>query len=170
MDVEGTAMDLEFNSGNLCLEMDLSNEAHFNGKSFVVEGSDLGDEYTTFEDEKLTVSMNGMDLIIMTRTDGEGDSLDGTYSDLSGLLLDSLKEETEDLDTKARIDGDKLFVVYDSFCTYTIDDDKVTLKNPPAAILASSEKDEAVMTFKVDGDTLTLTSDDGTVDTLTKIK
>ena len=170
MDVEEMPMNLEFNSGSLSLEMDLSEEAHFSGKNFIVEGSDLGAENTSFENDKLTVNMNSTDLLHMTRIEGEGDALDGTYNELGGMLFDELSKETGDLELKAKIDGEKLIVIYDKLCTYTVSDDTVTLKNPPAALLGESGKDEAEMKFKIEGDKLTLTSDDGTEDTLTRIK
>ncbi len=163
------AMTMNFDSGKVKVEMDFSDEIHFKDKNIIIEGEDYGADGVKFEDNKLTASINGMDVLSMTRTEGEGDSFDGTYTDLSGLFFDSMSEEG--VEASVKVEGESFLINYDNFCEYTIEgDETMILKNPPKSFLAEGEEDEAKMTFKVDGDNLSLTSSDGEVSEFTKVK
>ncbi|NLT08367.1 MAG: hypothetical protein GXY08_02560 [Ruminococcus sp.] len=167
-DEDGLDMTMDFNDGKLKVEMDLSNTLHFEGKNFVVSGNDMGADNTKFEDGKLSVDMNGSNLLTMTRTEGEGDSLDGTYNELGGQFFEADNSGTE---MSARIEGSKFFISYDKFCDYEIDgDETIILKNPPASLLGDGEEGDAKMTFQVEGDNLTLTDEKGDETKLTKVK
>lgn len=168
-DEDGFDMAMTFSNGVVGVEMDFSGVIHFSGKNAFLNGADFGADGTVFEDGKLTLTLQGTEVLTMTRTEGEGDSLDGKYSEPGGIFLQGLGEDP-DLETSVRIDGESFFIVYDNFCKYTIDEDKVILKDPPAIILSGAKKDEAVMTYEIDGDTLSLTDENDTVQTLTRVK
>jgi len=176
MEDEESGMELVmvFDDGKMDMEMDLSPALKFEGEDFVLSGENVGSDYVSFEDDNLVVDLQGMEVVNMKCEEKTGDNYDGTYTDLGGMMFDSLGEEMgeEMMDyAKVRIEDGSFILQFNDVCDYEIeDDDTVMLKNPPATLVGEDGKTESEMTYKVDGDKLDLTSEDGETETLTKVK
>lgn len=160
---------------HVSLPMDLSESAHFNSDgTFTAEGIDIGKDGIEFDGSELNITYTQDEdgefdqtvILDMKRKDAANkDSFDGVYDIESGayaeMICENLCIPLDKADLEASIDGGKFKITVNDYCWYeTLDGDSLELFSENMQYVdenASSVK----YTYKIDGDTLSLTYEDG---------
>lgn len=148
---------LILDDGNLDFNMDLSEMIHFKDKDCIADGSSLGEESVKVEDDVISVSYNGYDLLSMKRKESKGDNYDGVYTPEGGMLFESMLEELDAEKTEIVVDGENLLIQTNKIGTYEITGDDTVKVTDPTHTLTDEDQNEAEFKFSVDGDKLSLT-------------
>ena len=167
------------------LPMDFTASAHFNKDgSFTAEGVDISKDEVEFDgtnlkvahdfggDEESSESEEDTVLLDMTRK-GSADksSFDGTYK-LSGgsyleMIADNLGIDYDKIDVEAEIDGENFRITVVDYCLYETLGDSLELFSENMQYV-DENANALKYTYKIDGDTLTLTYATGETEVLTK--
>ena len=166
------------------LPIDFSSSAHFNSDgSFSMESTKVGKEEIEFDGTALKVShhydeaeegQQDILLLDMKRTGAENkDSYDGEYELLGGsyrdMLAYNLAISTDKIKVLAGIDGEKLRFTVKDYCYFETNDGTLELFSENMNYVKNVD-DSVKYTYKIDGDTLTLTYEDGAQEVLKKVK
>ena len=135
----------------------------------------LSNEYFKQDGKTLTVDIMGNELLVITKLD-DTEGYDGHYSLDGGTLYDGIiqgmskdgeEEVPENVDITLDFDGTHSEVIFNDLFTYQAKGNKLTLSGY-SGLMGMDEK-EGTAEFKLDGDTLTITSSTKT-ETLTRVK
>lgn len=162
---EGVSIILTFNK-----DMTVGNSVDFSdfikfegGKVFFGDGDADSALDLAFDGKTLKASKDGEDYLALERTSGETDknNMDGTYK-ITGGLLETFITESEG-NVALKVDGNKTYMTTDDFGKYEIKGNRLKL------IENINGGDEEDVTFKVEGDTLTIVTDDGETSILKRV-
>ena len=169
------------------LPIDFTSSAHFNSDgSFSMESTKVGKEEIKFDGTQLTVSHHydasevdeggEQDILLLdmkrrgeadsSSYDGEYDLLNGSYRD---MLAYNLAISTEKISVTAAVDGEKLKFTVNDYCSFETNDGTLELFSENMNYVKHTD-DSVKYTYKIDGDTLTLTYEDGAQEVLKKVK
>ena len=151
-----------------------------------MESTKVGKEEIKFDGTQLTVSHHydasevdeggEQDILLLdmkrrgeadsSSYDGEYDLLDGSYRD---MLAYNLAISTEKISVTAAVDGEKLKFTVNDYCSFETNDGTLELFSENMNYVKHTD-DSVKYTYKIDGDTLTLTYEDGAQEVLKKVK
>ncbi|MDO4863441.1 MAG: hypothetical protein Q4A05_04645 [Ruminococcus sp.] len=165
------------------LPIDFTSSAHFNSDgSFSMESTKVGREEIEFDGTNLKVSHKYEEaegdetlvLLDMKRTGAENkDSYDGEYELLGGTYRDmlayNLAIDTDKIDVLAEVDGETFKFTVRDYCYFETNDGTLELFSENMNYVKYTD-DSVKYTYTVDGDTLTLTYEDGAQEVLKKVK
>ena len=163
------------------LPIDFTSSAHFNSDgTFSMEKTRVGKDEIEYDGTALKVSHKYEDaedtllLLDMKRTDAANkDSYDGKYELLGGsyrdMLAYNLAIDTEKIKVEADVDGEALKFTVVDYCSFETNDGTLELFSENMNYKKHVD-DSVKYTYKIDGDTLTLTYEDGTQEILKKVK
>ena len=158
---------------------DSSKIMNFTDDGFAVGMGDnmtvLSKDYFKEEGKTLTVDVMGNELLVITKLD-DTEGYDGLYSLDGGTLYDGIiqgmskgdeEDVPENVDITLDFDGTHSEVVFNDLFNYSVKGDKLTLTGYSG--LMGLDAKEGTADFKLEGDTLTITSSTNT-ETLTRVK
>lgn len=155
--------------------VDATDMLHFtsDGKFFISEMT-LEPETINFDGTNLSITMQGNEILSMTRNDGNNpDSFDGTYTFKSGAFYEGMASsmggsfgiEPENAVVYAIVDGEKMYVEFAEIFTYTADNGIAVFEG----LESLGIPDGSAMEYEFSGDNLIIDNRDGTEDILVKI-
>lgn len=165
------------------LPMDFSSAVHFNKDGgFSMEKTTVSKDEIEYDGTNLKVSHHYEEaeedpdilLLDMKRRDAANkDSYDGSYDLLGGSYLDmiayNLAIDTEKIKVEAEVEGETLKFSVIDYCLYETNNGSLEMFSENMNYV--DENAHGVKyTYVIDGDTLTLTYEDGTQEILTKVK
>ena len=164
-----------FADGKGSVYADSSKILHFDEEGFNVSGTVLSKDYYKEDGKKFTLDVMGQEMLVMTKLDDK-EGYDGKYSLDGGLLYDGIiqglskegeEEMPESVDITLEFDGDHSEVIFNNLFNYETKDDKITISGYSGMMDLSG--DGGTAEYKIEGDTLTLTSSKKT-QTFTRVK
>lgn len=166
------------------LPIDFSSSAHFNSDgTFSMETTKVGKEEIEYDGTALRVShrydeaeegQQDILLLDMKRTGAENkNSYDGEYELLGGsyrdMLAYNLAISTDKINVLAEIESEDLRFIVKDYCYFETNDGTLELFSENMNYVKHVD-DSVKYTYKIDGDTLTLTYEDGAKEVLNKVK
>jgi len=163
------------------LPIDFTTSAHFNSDgTFSMETTKVGKDEIEYDGTSLKVSHKYEEaeetllLLDMKRTDAANkDSYDGSYELLGGTYRDmlayNLAIDSEKINVETEVDGENLKFTVVDYCSFETNNGVLELFSENMSYKKHTD-DSVKYTYKIDGDTLTLTYEDGTQEILTKVK
>ncbi|MDE6425858.1 MAG: hypothetical protein K2K89_06950 [Ruminococcus sp.] len=155
--------------------VDATEMLHFtkDGKFFMSEMT-LEPETINFDGTNLSITMQGNDILTMTRNDGNNpDSFDGIYTFKSGAfyegmaisLGESFGVEPENAIVYAIVDGEKMYVEFTGLFRYTAENGNAVFEG----LESMGIPDGSAIEYEFSGDNLIIDNQDGTEEILTRI-
>lgn len=136
----------------------------FDGTDFscVITPADIGVEDSEVQGESMSV-------IEMSKVEsGSGDDVNGTYLLTGGLIYETMEQSMPvDGDTYVLVDGSNLYIDVE-ICGYNANGSEIEFIGDSAALFGEEGEGSAVCKYKVDGDTLVMTTATGEEETLTR--
>lgn len=165
------------------LPIDFTSSAHFNKDgSFSMESSTVDKKEIEYDGTSLKVSHlyeeaegdEPLLLLDMKRTDAENiNSYDGVYDLLGGTYLDmlayNLAIDVQKINVIADVSGENLKFTVKDYCYFETIDNTLEMFSENMNYVKYID-DSVKYTYKIDGDTLTLTYEDGAKEVLTRVK
>ncbi|MCM1314648.1 MAG: hypothetical protein NC205_05770 [Prevotella sp.] len=155
--------------------VDATEMLHFtaDGKFFMSEMT-LEPETINFDGTNLSITMQGNDILTMTRNDGNNpDSFDGIYTFKSGAfyegmaisLGESFGVEPENAVVYAIVDGEKMYVEFTGLFRYTAENGNAVFEG----LESMGIPDGSAIEYEFSGDNLIIDNQDGTEEIFTRI-
>lgn len=167
-DIDGTAGKYIFNdNGKLTMSMEWSDYLNMDGSSCYVGGTDVT-EYLEFDGSEFTLAEDGTELISMKKTEKtDADDFDGEYDVQGGYLAEAIESQfgDDEFNISITFEGKVTYFNIKDIADYSIDGDKITLSNIPESMADDGSTTEE-LSFKLDGDSLTLTDPENEDDKL----
>ena len=165
------------------LPIDFTSSAHFNNDgTFSMESTTVKKDEIEFDGINLKVSHNyeeaedsqSLLLLDMIRIGEENKSnYDGEYKLLGGTYLDmlayNLAIDAEKINVIAKVSGETLLFTVKDYCFFETKDNTLEMFSENMHYVKHVD-DSVKYTYKIEGDTLTLTYEDGAQEILKKIK
>lgn len=165
MEDDEMTIDLTFNggkdSGDIDMTVDITEEISFSDGVVSFEGEEIPYK---FDGKTITVEYEDEEILVLTSRGGKTNkNIDGEYNVTGGAMKEYLTAENDEMDYSILIDGEDTYAVSYAAFSYEIDGNKLTL-------ISNMDDDEDVTDyFDVDGDTLSLLTDIGEINTAKRI-
>ena len=173
MESDDTAVTMVFDDGKISAAVVVPDLLEFDGDKVLFGGEELSEDDYEFDGKKFSCSMQGQSILEMEKTGGGEDNYDGEYNITGGvfssILSSALGAEETDADMSLVVAGDTTTFVLNDIADYEAKDGKLTISGVISFISdAADGEDEATVEYKINGDTLTLTNEDGEETELTR--
>ena len=162
------ASNLVFSDKSVSLTLDVSGSIYFEyDMSVMIDGIEIPPDNVSFDGTTLSVTADASDedsaiadILTLRRTDGNTDpsDIDGSYEIVSGTMAQQIREGYGAAGDSAtmKIDYGDCYVCFDDFCSYTQDEDVLSLSGDGIELLGLDEATAAFIIFTVEDDQLTL--------------
>lgn len=176
---------IEFKAdGKGSMYMDTTEILHADGKKIQVGEGDqsftFDEEYITYDKANLKIAIQDQDMLTLERASGDGsdDNYNGEYKLISGVLYDTIVSgltdsangKEDDVNVYITFDGSTSEVKFVDIFSYTAKKGKLELSGYASFIGDNANGETVTADFEVKGDSLSITGDNGSTETLTRSK
>ncbi len=139
----------------LSMVVDYSEMMNFKNGKLVTSGEECD---TTFDGKKITAKSQDQDVLVLEREgDADSSNMDGKYILTGGAIYDMMG--ATGMKIYFTITGEKLVMEMD-MCEYAADGKYITVLGDEIGMFSSEDGDDVTSEYKIDGETLTIFSDD----------